>query len=102
MNNIANKINKKAKDHEVEAAKILTKLKNLSKKLDKNLHDYGERQGGTHAAWQMGIDDQNDTSSWYEAFSMAPEPRKRSFPCRSDGKAWERIMKLAKNFAAGK
>ena len=103
VSSIADEVSQSAEDHKVNAASILSELKDLSESLDEDLHDYGKREGGTHKAWKTGVDDEEDTSKWYMAFSMADdgEVRPRTFPCRSSGKAWERIQNLAKAFVAG-
>jgi len=74
------------------------KLNSLSKKMRGQLKQRGTRGfGGTHRAWQTGL--QNPTSNWYEPFSMAQTPTPMTFPAsNNDDTMAGKLIRLAQAF----
>jgi hypothetical protein len=86
-------------EHENKAIDALQgKLNSLSKKMRAKLKSRGTRGfGGTHLAWQTGL--QNPASSWYEPFSMAQKPTPMTFPASNTGDGMARkLTRLAEAF----
>lgn len=92
---------KRLEGHKKQSEKLESALNNLVKRFYKNLESRGERVGGTHAAWNLGMNSRD--SDWYLPFSMADtgEAEKRDFPLRdlSDGgKLAKKIFEVADAF----
>lgn len=88
-----------AEEHENKAIEALQgKLNSLSKKMRAQLKSRGIRGfGGTHLAWQTGL--QNPISAWYEPFSMAQVPTPMTFPASNTGDGTARkLVRLAQAF----
>lgn len=92
-------VDKAADEHENKAIEALQgKLNSLSKKMRAALKSRGTRGfGGTHLAWQTGL--QNPNSAWYEPFSMAQTPTPMTFPASNTGDGMARkLVRLAQAF----
>lgn len=73
---------KAVKGHEKQAEKLKSSLDNLVEDYREILEDRGLRTGGTHAAWNKGMNERS--SDWYLPFSMASNQKaeKRDFPLK--------------------
>ena len=62
--------------HNLDPESIEEELKAASKYFDGELHDRGEREGGTLWCWDHRFDKDME-NKWYYPFSMSASPRKR-------------------------
>lgn len=100
LKNLAARL-KKVKGHEQQKEKLKAALDRLVSHFKNELKRRGQRVGGTHAAWNLGMNFRG--SEWYMPFSMANDGdvEPRTFPLRdmSDGgKMAEKILAVAEAF----
>lgn len=86
---VANKVKENKKAHKHRRKQLKAELNSLVRKMRSELRSRGQRSGGTHAAWNLGL---NGQSGWHQPFSMARSPRPRAFP--SPGSPAEMSQKL--------
>lgn len=86
---IANKVKENKKAHEHRRKQLKSELNGLVRKMRTELRTRGQRSGGTHAGWTLGL---NGQANWFHPFSMAKSARGRAFP--SPGSASQMAKKL--------
>ena len=98
--NVAAAVKKNLAEHEDPSGDLAGVLDDESGAFLGLLVARGERVGpGTHKAWQKGA--KQPTSDWYEPFSMAASPTKRTFPGMGFNAALaNKILKMWKTFAS--
>ncbi|MEW6381913.1 MAG: AHH domain-containing protein [bacterium] len=93
LENIVEKLEKKADNHEECSKQLKSKLNKLRDEYKNELIRRGKRRGGTHKAWEKG---REKVKEWYFPFSMADDGdvTERTFPLSgklSDGEIARKI-----------
>jgi len=101
LKEIVKEVKKLAGKHEEQKKKLKDELDNLVGRFKTELQTRGLRTGGTHAAWNLGMNFPD--SDWYMPFSMAKdsEVEARPFPANGllDGSVMaEKIMSVAQSY----
>jgi len=98
--NVTAAVKKNLAEHDDPSGNLAGVLDDESQAFHDLLVDHGQRVGpGTHKAWQKGAKQPN--SDWYEPFSMAATPTKRTFPGTNfDATLATKILNKWKSFAS--
>jgi hypothetical protein len=93
LKRIAAKVKEGKESHEIKVQNLRDDIDDASIYFKEKLDERGQRCGGTHKAWDMGLRASGDSKSdWYKPFSMAASPREITFPCTAPSKMFSGEM----------